>query len=34
VVPFWHDDQVMHPALAAVGRLVRGGLAEDASVEW
>ncbi|MEC8424811.1 MAG: aromatic amino acid ammonia-lyase [Myxococcota bacterium] len=30
VVPFWEDDQVMHPALAAVGGLVRhGGLLGD-----
>ena len=25
VVPFWEDDGVLHPCLAAVGRLVRGG---------
>ena len=32
VVPFWEDDQVMHPALAASGHLVRsGGLLGEAS---
>ena len=32
VVPFWEDDQVMHPALAASGALVRsGGLLGDAA---
>lgn len=25
VTPFWDDDQILHPALAAVGALVRGG---------
>lgn len=34
VVPFWRDDQVMHPALRAVGRLVRDGLAEPEVVAW
>ena len=24
--PFWQDDQIMHPAIAAVGRLVREGM--------
>jgi histidine ammonia-lyase len=32
VVPFWEDDQVMHPALMAAGALVRsGGLLGDAA---
>ena len=34
VVGFWHDDQVMHPALQAVGRLVREGLGEEGGVRW
>jgi len=34
VVPYWHDDQIMHPALRAVGGLVRRGLAEDEGVAW
>ncbi len=34
VVDYWHDDQVMHPALAAVGGLVRGGVREAAAVGW
>lgn len=34
VVPFWHDDHVMHPVLAAVGTLVRGGLGADEAVPW
>ena len=34
VVPYWADDQLMHPALRAVGGLVRGGLAEDGVTPW
>lgn len=34
VVPFWHDDQVMHPALRAIGQLVREGLSERSPVPW
>lgn len=34
VVPFWSDDQVLHPALLAVGTLVRGGLAAPAPTPW
>lgn len=34
-VPYWEDDGLMHPALVAVGRLVRGGgLVQDSSVPW
>ena len=25
VTPYWDDDQILHPALAAVGGLVRSG---------
>lgn len=34
VVPYWHDDQVMYPALRAVGALVRGGLAGPEESPW
>lgn len=35
VTPFWEDDQLLHPALAAVGALVRGGgLAGKAGEPW
>lgn len=34
VVPYWTDDQLMHPALRAVGALVRRGLAADEAPAW
>ena len=34
VVPFWHDDQILHPALRSVGERVRSGLAADEPTPW
>ena len=35
VTPFWEDDQILHPALAAVGSLVRaGGLTGRGGEPW
>ena len=34
VVPFWQDDGLMHPALAATGALVRGGALSGAPSPW
>ncbi len=34
VVPYWADDQVMHPALVAVGTLVRSGLSAPGGTAW
>lgn len=34
VTPRWHDDQHLHPAMAAVGQLVRAGKLTGAGVPW
>lgn len=34
VVPYWEDDGVLHPCLAAVGRLVRRGALDGEDAEW
>ena len=35
VTAYWEDDQILHPALAAVGALVRsGGLAGAIGEDW
>ena len=34
VIPYWEDDDVLHPCLAAAGKMVRGGTVLGESKPW
>ena len=34
VIPYWEDDDVLHPCLAAAGKMVRGGAILGESKPW